>query len=97
MHSLVRGVVWFVLVLVVLPVAAGAVMAYGRGWPESWRTANWSSSGLLPEASAVPAAHVLILAARSGNWKSIFAEHLSIVLKPERAAAWTRYDVVGWG
>jgi hypothetical protein len=97
MHSLVRGVVWFVLVLVVLPVAAGAVMAYGRGWPESWRTANWSSSGLLPEASAVPAARVLILAARTGNWKSIFAEHLSIVLKPEGAAAWTRYDVVGWG
>ena len=97
MHGLVRGVVWFVLVLVVLPVAAGAVMAYGRGWPESWRTADWSSSGLLPEASAAPAAHVLILAARTGNWKSIFAEHLSIVLKPEGAAAWTRYDVVGWG
>ncbi len=97
MHSLVRGVVWFVVVLVVLPVAAGAVMAYGRGWPESWRTTDWSSSGLLPEASAAPAARVLILAARTGNWKSIFAEHLSIVLKPEGAAAWTRYDVVGWG
>ncbi|MGQ0484722.1 MAG: DUF3750 domain-containing protein [Hyphomicrobiales bacterium] len=97
MRSLVRGVVWFVVVLVVLPVAAGAVMAYGRGWPESWRTANWSSSGLLLEASAAPTARVLILAARTGNWKSIFAEHLSIVLKPEGAAAWTRYDVVGWG
>lgn len=97
MRRLIRGIVWFVVVLVFLPVVAGAVMAYGRGWPESWRTADWSSSGLLPEASTAPAARVLIFAARTGNWKSIFAEHMSIVLKPEGAATWTRYDVVGWG
>jgi len=97
MRRFVRGIIWFVLVLVALPVVTGAVMAYGRGWPESWRTADWSSSGLLPEASTAPAARVVILAARTGNWKSIFAEHMSIVLKPGGAAAWTRYDVVGWG
>jgi len=97
MRAFIRGLVWFVAVLVALPVAAGAVMAYGRGWPERWRTADWSSSGLLPEASVTPAARVAILASRTGNWKSIFAEHMSIVLKPEGAAAWTRYDVVGWG
>ena len=28
----------------------------------------------------------MILAARTGRWKSIFAEHMSIVLKPEGAA-----------
>ena len=39
----------------------------------------------------------MILAARTGRWKSIFAEHMSLVLKPAGADQWTRYDVVGWG
>ncbi len=39
----------------------------------------------------------MILAARTGRWKGIFAEHMSIILKPAGAAKWTRYDVVGWG
>ncbi len=72
-------------------------MSYGRGWPENWRAANWDIVWLLPEARNVPEARVLILAARTGRWKSIFAEHMSIVLKPRGAANWTRYDVVGWG
>lgn len=95
-----RALKWLglgLLVAVLLPIGVGAGMAYSRGWPESWRAAKWSSSGLLPEAAAVPEAKVIILAARTGRWKSIFAEHMSIVLKPEGAARWTRYDVVGWG
>lgn len=76
---------------------AGTALSLSRGWAESWRTAEWGSSRLLPEARAVPEAKVMILAARTGRWKSIFAEHMSITLKPEGAASWTRYDVVGWG
>lgn len=88
---------WFSLLLVLLPCSIGAALGYAHGWPSSWRAANWSSSGLLPEAKAVPDATVILLSTRTGNWKSIFAEHMSIVLKPKGAAAWTRYDVVGWG
>lgn len=88
---------FFVLMAVVLPVAVGAGLAYGRGWPESWRSASWESSGLLPEATSVDGARVIIISTRTGRWKSIFAEHMSIVLKPDGAADWTRYDVVGWG
>lgn len=89
--------VWFVALFILLPVSIGAVRAYVQGWPESWRSARWTSAGLLPEAVATPGARLLILSARTGNWKSIFAEHLSIVLKREADTAWTRYDVVGWG
>jgi hypothetical protein len=87
----------YIFLAVVLPIAAGAALSLSRGWAESWSTADWGSSRLLPEASTVPEAKVLILAARTGRWKSIFAEHMSLVLKPAGAGAWTRYDVVGWG
>jgi hypothetical protein len=88
---------WFVLLFIILPVAIGAIKGYAAGWPASWRTADWSSSGVLPSATATPQATVMILAARTGRWKGIFAEHMSIVLKEEGAAEWSRYDVVGWG
>ena len=92
-----RWLLRFVLVAVVIPVLLGAALSYARGWPESWRNARWESSGLLPQASDVPEARVMVIAARTGRWKSIFAEHTAIVLKPEGASDWTRYDVVGWG
>jgi hypothetical protein len=93
----VRLIGWFTFLFILLPVSIGAGKAYLRGWPENWRSASWNSAGLLPEAATAPGARLLILSARTGNWKSIFAEHLSIVLKREGDPAWTRYDVVGWG
>ncbi len=97
MRRAMRSLVWFLGLTVVLPILVGATLGYARGWPENWKVASWASSGLLSEATATKPATVIILAARTGRWKSIFAEHMSIVLKPEGAAAWTRYDVVGWG
>jgi hypothetical protein len=86
-----------VVLAILLPIAAGGALSYSHGWAASWRSANWDSSGLLPEASRVREARVMILAARTGRWKGIFAEHMSIILKPAGAGQWTRYDVVGWG
>lgn len=88
---------WFAMLAILLPIAAGAALSYAHGWAPSWRSANWSSAGLLPQAASVPEARVMILAARTGRWKGIFAEHMSLVLKPAGATQWTRYDVVGWG
>jgi hypothetical protein len=96
-RRLLKGVLYFLAATVVVPVALSAGVRYAQGWPASWRTADWSSSGLLPPAHQNSEATVVVLATRTGNWKSIFAEHMSIVLKPEGASAWTRYDVVGWG
>ena len=87
----------FVALTILLPISIGGAMSYARGWPENWKVASWASSGMLPDASAVQPATVMILSTRTGRWKSIFAEHMSIVVKPEGAATWTRYDVVGWG
>ena len=87
----------FLVVLIVMPVAAGTALTYSKGWPGNWRSADWSSSRLLaPEAEDREAA-VYVMAARSGRWKGIFAVHHWLVLKPEGAASYERYDVVGWG
>jgi Protein of unknown function (DUF3750) len=88
---------WFSFLLILLPCAVGAGIGYANGWPSSWRSANWGSSGVLPEARSVRPATVILLSTRTGQWKGIFADHMSIVLKPEGAGHWTRYDVVGWG
>ena len=88
---------WFSLLLILLPCAIGTGLGYAHGWPTSWRKANWSSSGVLPPARASRDATVILLASRTGQWKSIFAEHMSIVVKPGGAEHWVRYDVVGWG
>jgi hypothetical protein len=87
----------YILLAVALPIAAATGLTLAKGWPANWRVADWSSSRLLPDARDVAEAKVVILATRTGRWKSIFAEHMSIVMKPEGAAEWTRYDVVGWG
>lgn len=97
MKTALKFIGLFVALTILLPISVGAALGYARGWPENWKVASWASSGLLPEASAVPPATVMILASRTGRWKSIFAEHMSIVVKPEGAPTWTRYDVVGWG
>ena len=88
---------WFVILTMVVPTALGAAIGYARGWPANWRQANWSSSGALPDAATLKTAKVIILASRTGQWKSIFAEHMSLVMKRAGESTWTRFDVVGWG
>jgi len=85
------------LIAIFVPILLGTAIGYARGWPDSWRNAKWTSSGLLPEALSDSQASVRILAARTGRWKGIFAVHTWIVMKPENSDAWVRYDVVGWG
>lgn len=95
-RRLIKFIATFAIVLIVLPIAAGTALTYSKGWPTSWRSANWSSAGLLPAASADRDAVVYVMAARSGRWKGIFAVHHWLVLKPANGE-YERYDVVGWG
>ena len=85
------------LALFLVPLAARAALSALEDRPQSWRQADWSSIGSLPPAARHPDARILILSARTGRWKGIFATHSWIVLKGEDAPSWSRYDVVGWG
>ncbi|HUI94717.1 MAG TPA: DUF3750 domain-containing protein [Xanthobacteraceae bacterium] len=85
------------LVVFVLPIAARGTLYAVEDHPRSWRDANWSSTGLLPDAADDPPARVLVFAGRAGGWRGIFAVHTWMVVKPENADAYTRYDVMGFG
>jgi hypothetical protein len=92
-----KTIVLSLLALFLLPIAARAALHAYAGGPGSWRTADWSSTGSLPAASADPAARVLIMSGQTGGWKGVFSVHSWVVFKPENGTAWRRYDVVGWG
>src|SRR5262249_6048831 len=85
------------LVVFALPIAARASLYAVADHPRSWRDANWSSTHMLPPAASDRQARVLVVAARAGGWKSVFAVHPWVVVKPENAGAYTRYDVMGFG
>lgn len=85
------------LAVFILPLAARGGLYALNDHPRSWRDANWASTGLLPPAADDPPARVLVFAGRVGGWRGIFAVHTWIVVKPANAAAYTRYDVLGFG
>jgi hypothetical protein len=85
------------LLLFVLPLAARAAIHAVNGGPRSWRDADWSSIGSLPPAVQHPEARLIVYSGRTGGWKGVLSVHTWLVLKRADAAAWTRYDVVGWG
>lgn len=80
----------------VLPVAYETALYAAADRPLSFRQANWSSTGLLPAAESDPEARVVVFAARNGRWRSIFAVHSWIVVKPQNGP-YVRYEVTGFG
>jgi hypothetical protein len=90
---LVRGL--FIMCFV-LPVAYETAIYAAADKPPGSRQANWSTTGLLPSAASDPEARVIVFAARNGRWRSIFAVHSWIVVKPENGP-YARYEVTGFG
>jgi len=92
-----KPLVLLILMLFLVPIAARAAIYAAHGGPLSWREADWSSTGALPPAREHPQARIIVFSGRTGGWKGVVAVHSWAVVKPANAAAWTRYDVVGWG
>lgn len=86
----------FVLVFL-LPVGTTAAWWSVQDRPGSWRSANWTSSGLLPPAGEAEDAAIYVLAARTGGLKGALSVHSWLVLKKPGAAGYERFDKVGWG
>ena len=93
----VRKVLLVILALFLFPLGVHAALYASKERPASFRDADWSSVGMLPEAGADREARFLVFTGRTGRWKGIFAVHSWVVFKPENATTWSRYDVVGWG
>lgn len=91
-HTLISFIALFLL-----PLALHWAWWHQQDHPRSWAEADWTPSGVLPDAAQVPGAAVYVLAGRTGRWKGVFAHHSWIVVKPKGARRYTRYEVVGWG
>ncbi|PST26406.1 DUF3750 domain-containing protein [Mesorhizobium plurifarium] len=84
-------------VVYLLPALASAGLWYFKERPQSWRDADWSSSGILVDAAASPEAAIYVFSATTGGMKGAVASHAWIVTKAEGIPAYTRYEKVGWG
>jgi hypothetical protein len=62
----------------------------------NWATASRDSARIVPPAAATPEAVVQVYAARAFDWRGAFAVHTWIAVKPERAASYVTYEVIGW-
>lgn len=87
----------FIAVAFLAPMAAASAWWATVDRPQSWRSADWTATGLLPPARSEREAAVYVLAARTGGFKGAFAVHSWVVLKEPGAAQYERYDKVGWG
>jgi hypothetical protein len=85
-----------VAIVFLLPVAMKAFV-WSFAQPRRWEDARWSSAGILPPAASDPEPRVVVFSARTAGWRGIFAVHTWIVVKPENADRYTRYEVTGWG
>lgn len=89
-------ILFLLLILVPIGLSAGRYYLFGDG-RGNWQTADRSSAGLLPPASANPEALIRVFAARTVRWRSIFAVHTWIVVKEKGASSYSRYDYTAWG
>jgi hypothetical protein len=81
----------------VLPVIAQGVLYLRSGPQAHWSRADRSSIGIAPVAAQTSEAMVQIYAARTWGWRSIFAIHTWVAIKPAHASDWERLEVIGFG
>ena len=87
----------FLLVCFLLPAGASVALYLSGDHPDSWRSADWTATGLLPEPAGGDEAAIYIMSARTGGLKGAIASHSWILLKHDDGAPYVRYDKVGWG
>ena len=94
---MIRKVLLATLALFLVPALGSVAVWAARDQPGSWRSADWSSSGLLAARGPADEAAIIVLAARTGGLKGALAVHSWIIHKRAGEAGWTRHDKVGWG
>jgi len=86
-----------IFIIFLCPILVRAAFYAASNAPRSYRDADWSSAGTLPQATDYTPARVIVFSGTTGAWKGIFSVHSWVVFKRANDRAWTRYDVVGWG
>lgn len=95
--ALARRLLLLFALLYLAPLGVSALVHQWVGIGAEWSRADRSSIGHLPPAGTHQAAVVRVFAAPTVRWRGIFAVHTWLVVKPEGAAGYTRYDYTAWG
>src|SRR5690606_5735918 len=66
-----RRLVVILCLFYLLPVLGAAGLWMAEAQPANWRSADWSSAGLLPGPAYDSPAEIRVYAARTGRWKGI--------------------------
>jgi len=82
--------------LLIAGLSALLLVPASRGFSQDWRTASHEPAGLAPDPAATPEAVVQVYGARTWGWRGTFGVHTWIAVKPEKAPAYTVYEVIGW-
>lgn len=72
------------------------LMAAPLALASSWRDASRQSANLAPSPALAREAVIHVYAARLWGMRGWFADHTWIAVKPQSAAAYTVYEVIGW-
>jgi len=91
-----RVAIGLAIALVTAPVLWTVSMGYSNPF-RHWSEARWDSAGTAPDPATTPEPVVQVYAARAWGWKGVVAVHTWLIMKRAGAAAYTRYEVVGWG
>lgn len=84
------------LVLAVLLVGPGITALSRASDNNDWRRASREAMGLAPDPAVSRQAMIRVYGARTRGWRGAFGVHTWVAVKPENAAAWTTYEIVGW-
>jgi Protein of unknown function (DUF3750) len=85
-----------VAVVFLVPVLVSSCM-FGRDGSVPWYEASREPTGMAPAPATTSQAVIQVYAARAVAWRGAFAVHTWIVVKPEGAPRYSRYEVVGFG
>ncbi len=93
-----RRAVAAVLLVFVVPVGLALADHFsGAAAGFDWRSARRDSSGQAPDPARTPEAVIQVFAARAVRWRGALGVHTWIAAKPQGAAAYTRFEVTGFG
>ena len=88
---------WLFIGLALLLTGPVLTLAFGRASTSGdWRTASHRATGLAPDAALYRGPIVQVYASRAFGWRGAFSDHTWLAAKPEGAARYTRYEVIGW-
>ena len=82
--------------MVVLLAGPMAMLAGGDTAGADWRTASRAPLGLAPDPAMTPQPVIQVYAARAYSWRGAFGVHSWVSVKPEGAASFTNFHVLGW-